>query len=226
VFVFCIILRIINQKIKKIMENLINFDDVNTKIITIREQNVILDSDVAMLYGVQTMRINEAVKNNPKKFPDGYVLALQSAERQELIENFDRFDGLKHSISTKAFTEKGLYMLATILKSDRAIEATISIVEAFAKLKQLSNSIAYLSSIDPEIVEPEIIEATVEKTGGLLNDLFFSELPITSAETSVGFNFGFMKGKRTVKSESPVSQREFDELKRMIEKINERLEKL
>ena len=199
------------------MTNLINRDEVNDKIITIREQSVILDSDVAQLYGVQTMRINEAVKNNPKKFPEGYVLSLQSTERQELIENFDRFGNLKHSISTKAFTERGLYMLATILKSDRAIEATIAIVETFAKLKQLSNNIAYLNSVDPEVIEPEVIESTIEKSSGLLNDLFFSELPITSAETSVEFNVGFMKGKRTVKSDTnPALQAQIDELKQMI----------
>jgi len=209
------------------MQSLINLDDVNTKIITIRNQNVILDSDVAQLYGVQTMRINEAVRNNPKKFPEGYILSLQSVERQELIENFDRFENLKHSISTKAFTERGLYMLATILKSDRAIEATIAIVETFAKLKQLSNNIAYLNSVDPEVIEPEVIESTIEKSSGLLNDLFFSELPITSAETSVEFNLGFMKGKRTIKSD--VSQRidsRLDELERMLDSQDKRLEQL
>ena len=194
------------------MEKLQNFGDVNNKIITIRNQNVILDSDVAKLYGVETRNINKAVTNNPKKFPEGYILSLQSVEKQELVENLHRFDYLKHSsASTKAFTEKGLYMLATILKSDRAIEATIAIVEAFAKLKELTNNLAILNSIDAEIIEPEIIE----KTGGLFNDLFFSGLP-TSAETTVEFNIGVMKGKRKIKYEKPIYQSEFDELKRMI----------
>ena len=212
------------------MKNLIKFDDVNDKIITIRNQNVILDSDVAMLYGVETKRINEAIKNNPDKFPDGYVLTLQNAERQKLVENFDRFENVKHSSSTKAFTERGLYMLATILKSPQATQATITIVEAFAKLKELSNNIAFLDSIDPEVIDPEIIESTVNKAGGLLNELFFDALPV-SAETSVEFNFGFMKGKRTVKSEASPNtlkdlENRLEELELMITKNEERLRKL
>jgi len=171
------------------MQSLINLDDVNTKIITIRNQSVILDSDVAQLYGVQTKEVNQAIKNNPKKFPEGYVFQLkvnefdeflavceksQSADNQELVKKFDRFltvnqlGSAKHSQSPpKAFTEKGLYMLATILKSPQAIQATIAIVETFAKLKQLSNNIAYLNSVDPEVIEPEIIESTIEKSSGL-----------------------------------------------------------
>jgi len=96
---------------------------------------VILDSDVAELYGVETKRINEVVRNNPEKFPSGYVLILEKKE----------WDVLKSKISSsikggkvklpKAFTEKGLYMLATILKSERATETTIAIVETFAKFK-------------------------------------------------------------------------------------------
>ena len=120
------------------MQNLINFDDVNTRIITIRNQNVILDSDVAVLYGVQTRDINKSVSNNLDKFPDGYVIELDKKE----------FADLKWKISTsswggtrklpKAFTEKGLYMLATILKSSRAIQTTIAIVETFTKIRELS----------------------------------------------------------------------------------------
>jgi len=227
-----------------------NLDDVNTKIITIRNQNVILDSDVAQLYGVETRRVNEAVKRNPEKFPEGYVFHLkineyddlqalfersQCADNQDAVANCDRIlktnqltiDLGKTTVLPKAFTEKGLYMLATILKSPQAIQATIAIVETFAKLKQLSNNIAYLNSVDPEVIEPEVIESTIEKSSGLLNDLFFSELPITSAETSVEFDIGFMKGKRTVKSDvNPTVRAELDELRKMIENQNKRLEQL
>jgi hypothetical protein len=120
----------------------------------------------------------------------------------------------------KAFTEKGLYMLATILKSDRATEATIAIVETFAKLKQLTNNIAILNSMEPEVIEPEIIE----KTGGLFNEIFFSGLP-TSAETSFEFNLGLMKGKRIVKSESEhevrARQTQTEDMLKMQNKISE-----
>lgn len=101
-----------------------------------------MDSDVTNLYGVQTKRVNEAVNNNPEKFPEGYIFELSDKEKNKLIENFDRFEKQKHSsVVPKAFTEKGLYMLATILKSPKAVETTIAIVEAYAKLKELSRVI-------------------------------------------------------------------------------------
>ena len=62
------------------------------RIITLRNQQVILDCDVAELYGVETKRINEAVSNNPEKFPDGYIFEIDNQERNELVENFDRFE--------------------------------------------------------------------------------------------------------------------------------------
>lgn len=193
-----------------------NFDDVNNRIITIRNQNVILDSDVAKIYGVQTMRINEAVKNNPKKFPKGYILEVQSAERQELIENFDRLESLKHSISTKAFTEKGLYMLATILKSERAIDATIQIVEAFAKIKELSRNIVAIQETTDEIVHQSLLQ----KSGKIINDVLFSNIPIDSSETSVELNLGLMKAKHTVRSKNSDYESDLREIKRMLKKIS------
>ena len=72
-------------------------DQVQEKIITIRKQKVIVDADVAQLYGVETKRVNEAVKNNPEKFPKGYLFELNKQEKNELVENFDRFKKLKHS---------------------------------------------------------------------------------------------------------------------------------
>jgi hypothetical protein len=109
------------------MNETIKFSQVEEKILSIRDQKVILDSDVAALYGVETMRINEAVKNNPDKFPKGYILELSKEEKREVIEFFDN-PKLKFSPALpKAFTEKGLYMLATILKSPKATQTTIAI---------------------------------------------------------------------------------------------------
>jgi hypothetical protein len=89
--------------------------DVDAKIVEIRKNKVLLDCDVALLYGVETKRINEAVKNNPDKFPKGYIITVNKNEKSELVENFDRFKTLKHStVPIKAFTEKGLYMLANL----------------------------------------------------------------------------------------------------------------
>ncbi|MBO7444844.1 MAG: ORF6N domain-containing protein [Bacteroidales bacterium] len=120
-----------------------NIIEVENRIITLRGQQVIIDADVAELYGIETKRVNEAVANNPEKFPEGYILAMSETEKQELVENFDRFNRQKHSTSIpKAFTEEGLYMLATILKSPKAVETTIAIVEAYAKL----NVIKFIAS--------------------------------------------------------------------------------
>jgi len=215
------------------MQSLINLDDVNTKIITIRNQSVILDSDVAQLYGVETKRVNEAIKNNPDKFPEGFVFELTDLEADRSRSKFSTLNSeeiLKSKISTsswggtrklpKALTEQGLYMLATILKSPQATQTTLAIVSTFAKIRELSSNLAYLNSVDPEVIEPEIIESTIEKSSGLLNDLFFSELPITSAETSVEFDIGFMKGKRTVKSDvNPAVRAELDALKKRIDQM-------
>ena len=71
------------------MSGIISFNLVESKVLTLRNQSVILDSDVAELYGVETMRINEAVKNNPDKFPEGYIFELSKEEKKEVIENFD-----------------------------------------------------------------------------------------------------------------------------------------
>jgi hypothetical protein len=73
------------------MDDIVKFNAVESKIITIRGQQVILDHDVAELYGVETKRINEAVKNNPEKFPDGYIVHLSGKEHTKPVENFDRF---------------------------------------------------------------------------------------------------------------------------------------
>ena len=95
---------------------LIKYDQVNDKIIEIHGQNVILDSDVAELYGVETKRINEAVSRNSEKFPNGYVIQLVSEEWELLKPQYaTSIKGGKVKLPL-AFTECGLYMLATILK--------------------------------------------------------------------------------------------------------------
>ncbi len=105
------------------MKNLTNLNDVNSKIIVIRNQNVILDSDVAMLYGVQTKEVNQAVKNNLNKFPNGYILEVNNQELGDLrSKNLTTNMSSMTRSAPKAFTEKGLYMLATILKSSQATQ--------------------------------------------------------------------------------------------------------
>ena len=97
--------------------NQLNAFNVESKIIIVRNTKIIIDRDVAELYGVETRDINKAVKNNLDKFPEGYYFELTINEKVKLVENFHHLNLIKHSkANPKAFTEKGLYMLATILK--------------------------------------------------------------------------------------------------------------
>ncbi|MCL2327373.1 MAG: ORF6N domain-containing protein [Bacteroidetes bacterium] len=175
---------------------LVKYNDVNDKIILLRNQPILLDCDVAALYGVETRDINKAVKNNPQKFPEGYIFSVQSAERQQLVKNFDRFDNLKHSISTKAFTKKGLYMLATILKSPIATQTTIAIIEAFDKMQEMSASIVELMK-DHENEQKQ--KTLIQKGEELFGEIIGTALDTVDTETSFELNLAAFKIKHTVK---------------------------
>ena len=145
--------------------DIIKLETVQDKIIDIRREKVILDSDMAALYGVETKRINEAVKNNQDKFPEGYIFKLTDSEKKELVENFDRFNKIKHSSADlKVFTEKGLYMLATIIKSPKAVQTTLDIIETYARIKDLSRSISKLPKAN-ETEQKNILEKAAEVIG-------------------------------------------------------------
>ena len=121
------------------MEEITKFKSLENKLIKYKGQFVLIDSDVAKLYGVTTKEINQAVANNIDKFPDGYIIELTKKEKIEVVKNFDHLEKLKYSpYLPKVFTEKGLYMLATILKSDIATKTTIQIIETFAKMKEFA----------------------------------------------------------------------------------------
>lgn len=125
------------------------FNEVQQRIVIIRDQSVILDADVATLYGVETKRINEAVRNNKDKFPENYMFELSNEESQVLRSKFSTLDaggrGHYSKYNYKAFTEKGLYMLATILKSKQATAATFAILPY---KKAYESAVAMLASQD------------------------------------------------------------------------------
>ena len=162
------------------------------KIIVIRDKQVILDRDVAELYGGETKRINEALKNNPDKFPDGYVITLNIKEKDELVENFDRFKTLKHStVEPHAFTEKGLYMLATILKSPLATEVTIAIIETFSKVREVSRAIAKVNDDAEKGIMPK--EEEQGKIQNLMGEVLADNLPLKMRKMAFSLNLGFLK---------------------------------
>ena len=177
------------------MSDIVKFNSVEEFIIELRGEKVILDSNVAALYGVETMRVNEAVKNNPDKFPGGYVIELTKHEKSEVIENFDN-PKLKYSPALpKAFTEKGLYMLATILKGERATRTTVAIIEAFAKLRELSRTIGEMSA-NPDKFKQKTL---MKKSGEIMADLFGDDMKTDETETEIELNFAVMKLKHTIK---------------------------
>ena len=113
---------------------------VQTKIYSIRDKKVMLDFDLAELYGVETKRVNEAVKNNPDKFPEDFYFELNDEEFNVLRSKISTTKLSKTRIKTKAFTEQGVYMLATILKSKIATKVTVAIMRAFVKLRHFAFS--------------------------------------------------------------------------------------
>ena len=180
------------------MEGLITYDEIKDKVIRLRGQDVLLDAFVAEIYGVETRRVNEAVKNNSEKFPDGYIFELEREEKKEVVENFDNLPQIKFSpVNPRAFTEKGLYMLATILKSPRATQATIAIIEAFAKLRELSRTVAEMSESPDEYAQKQLML----KSGNIMADLFGSDMRTTGTETEVEVNFALVKLRHTIKRE-------------------------
>ncbi|MFT5660834.1 MAG: hypothetical protein ACI9TV_001478 [Sulfurimonas sp.] len=117
-----------------------NHNDIKSKINTIRGMQVMLDRDLAELYGVETKRINEAVKNNRDKFPNDFYFELIDTELEDLRSKVSTANFSKTRINPKVFTEQGIYMLATILKSKVASEITVSIIRTFATMRKVIQS--------------------------------------------------------------------------------------
>ena len=179
--------------------NTVKFSEVNEKIISIRSQKVILDSDVAVLYEVETREINQAVKNNPDKFPKGYIIDVSKDEYMSLksknliLKEHGRGKHVKYL--PKAFTKKGCYMLATILKGEKATETTIAIIEAFDKLSELQETVAELSQAPDEFQQKSLMQ----KGGEIFSELIGNNLAASDTETSFEINFAVMKFKHTIK---------------------------
>lgn len=180
---------------------IVKYEEVEAKIIVLREMNVILDSDVADLYGVETREINQAVNRNLDKFPESYLIELNEQEKSEVITNCDHLIKLKFSPRLpKAFTEKGLYMLATILKSPKAIETTMAIIETFAKVREVSRIVNKLPTVKDNTREQQKL---MQKAGDIISDLVVPDnLATDETEASVELNFAVVKFKYSVKKKN------------------------
>jgi hypothetical protein len=188
-----------STEIEKIHEGEITLNDVQDKIIKIQNKNVLLDSDVAWLYGVDTNDVNQAVRRNPDKFPEGYIIVLTESEKKEVATICGNLKIKFSPALPNAFTEKGLYMLATVLKSEKATRTTIAIVEAFAKIRELSSVVAELVK-SPDDTEKQAV--VMQKSSEILSDMVTKELQTTGTETSFEINlFSAVKIKHTIKKE-------------------------
>ena len=170
--------------------------DVEARMIVLRNQPVLIDADVATLYGVETKRVNEAVRNNPKKFPEGYLFELDQQEKSEVVENFDHLKKLKFSkVTPTAFTERGLYMLATILKSERATETTLAIIDTFVQVRELKRELLELHQETDKAKQA----SKMEHFGKVLTDIVMPDLQTSETESTLELNFIIGKLKHTVK---------------------------
>ncbi|MCQ2293997.1 MAG: ORF6N domain-containing protein [Bacteroidaceae bacterium] len=184
---------------------LISTEDVASHMMSIRNQNVLLDRDVAMLYGVETRIVNQAVRNNPEKFPDGYILQLDEQESEQLRSKILMLDkgtgrGRYSKYKFKAFTERGLYMLATILKSPQAVQTTLAIIDTFTQARQLARTMESLQEVSDGGEEQKSL---LQKTGEILADIVGNNLSTATSETEIELNFAVVKIRHKVLRRKP-----------------------
>jgi len=177
------------------MSGIVKLENIQELILEIRGKNVILDSDVAEIYNLETRDVNKAVKNNPDKFPDGYIFELRKDELDILRGKFSTAKFSKTRVLPKAFTEKGLYMLATILKSKTATQTTLAIIETFAKMRELSRNIKELTVTEDKAMK----DGLLKKSGEIIAEILEDDLKVTDTETFIEVNFAVLKFRHTIK---------------------------
>ena len=156
------------SNVKKIGHTQINSKDQESKaieklILNIHDQQVMIDYDIATLYGVETKVLNQAVKRNIDRFPDRFMFQLSKEEKDELVTNCDRFKKLKHSSSCPyAFTEQGIAMLSAILKSETAVSISIQIMDAFVAMRHILTNNAHIL-LELENIKKHLLETNVHQ---------------------------------------------------------------
>ena len=196
------------------MNEIVKYEQVKDKVIILRGEPVLLDADVAALYGVETRVVNQAVKNNLDKFPTGYLFKLDKREKENLRSKFlissvedadnEQVADLRSKNSTSSwggnrytptvFTERGLYMLATILKSKRATQTTIAIIEAFVQLRELSRTMQAAAVTE----NAEEKKSLMQKSGEMIGNIIGAQFETTGTETEIELNFAMVKIRHKV----------------------------
>ena len=138
---------------------------IENRILNIRSNQVMLDRDLAELYGVETKSLNQAVKRNMERFPTSFAFRLTDDEFSELVTKCDRFKSLKHSsVMPLAFTEQGVSMLSAVLRSPMAVKVSIQIMDAFVAMRRVicSNSL-WINRLDTIERRQFVMEDNIEK---------------------------------------------------------------
>lgn len=128
-------------KTKILKGSLVPMEQIQNLILLIRGRKVMLDRDLAELYGVSTKALNQAVKRNLTRFPDDFMFTLTDEEKAEVVTNCDHLQSIKFShVMPYAFTQEGVAMLSSVLNSDRAVQVNIQIMRVFVKLREIMSS--------------------------------------------------------------------------------------
>ena len=148
---------------------------IEERIFTVRGRQIILDRDLAQLYGVETKVLNQAVRRNIERFPGSFMFKLNKEEFEELVTICDRLIPLKHStVLPFAFTEQGVSMLSAVLRSTTAIQVSIKIMESFVKMRQYitmdSHLFKRMNSLEMRLSDTETQVANIIKTISSIND--------------------------------------------------------
>ena len=151
--------------------------DIANLIVVVRGQQVLIDRDIAMLYKVETRTLNQKVKRNVARFPERFRFQLTKQELQELITNCDRFETMKHVPSPPyAFTEQGISMLSAVVTSQKAVDTSIRIMDAFVGMRRYLSANAHifqrLDRVERQQLEnKQWMEQTEDKINLLMNKM-------------------------------------------------------
>ena len=151
--------------------------DIAKLIVVIRGQQVLIDRDIAMLYKVETRTLNQKVKRNVARFPERFRFQLTKQELQELITNCDRFETMKHVPSPPyAFTEQGISMLSAVVTSQKAVDTSIRIMDAFVGMRRYLSANAHIfQRLDrmerQQLENKQWMEQTDDKINLLMNKM-------------------------------------------------------
>lgn len=179
-----------NKENSNINESSACIQNIECLINYIRNQHVMIDKDIASLYGVETKVLNQAVKRNIDRFPERFMFQLSKEEATELVTNCDRLKNLKHSSNYPyAFTEQGIAMLSAVLKSKTAVSVSIQIMDAFVAMRHLLLSNIHIASeiqsIKQQLLKSEFHQQEADKR----IDELFEKMDLYKIEDNKGIFF-------------------------------------